>query len=709
MTDGGRLKKAGEALLWKFKKEEVVSILDRMERLKSMVEIALQMDHFKLSRAIKDDITPVRAHVDNTEHRSHLEWISPTDYPAQQSDIVKRRQEGTGQWFLDAPEVAKWRSEAKGTLFCPGIPGAGKTMIAAIAIDSLLKSVRDSSVRVAYIYCNYKDQKEQDVTSILAAILKQLVQGRPSLAEPLTRLHKQHANKGTRPLADEISTALQSVISDLSTVYIVVDALDECRNDDGTRRWLLARIRDLQSKADVRFLATSRFIPDIVDEFKDLRRLEVQASDEDVRRFVAGQVHRLPNCIQRKHDLQRLVQDKIAESVDGMFLLARLHTDSLLDKRTPKEIKATLARLSKGSVALDDAYKDAIHRIEGQLAGDYERAKNVLSWISYAQRPLTTAEICCALAVENEEEELDPENVPDVEDLVSVCAGLVVVDEESGVIRLVHYTTQEYLERIRGTWNPEAQLDIASTCLTYLSFNDFKNGSCPTDAELEKRIQQSVFLDYAARYWGTHTSPIEDDVYALASSFLLHEGSISCATQVMSMSTYKDDGYSEYFPRNKIFIHVTARFGLASILKGLLESSEEEAAITVKSKDSYGEDGLYIAAENGHEAVVKLLLDKGADPNAQGGRYSNALQAASSGGHEAVGADPNAQGGQYSNALYAASSRGHEAVVKLLLDKGADVNAQGRQYSNALQAASSGGHEAVVKLLLDKSADPNAQ
>ena len=45
MTDGGRLKKVGEALLWKFKKEEVVSILDRIERLKSMVEIALQMDH----------------------------------------------------------------------------------------------------------------------------------------------------------------------------------------------------------------------------------------------------------------------------------------------------------------------------------------------------------------------------------------------------------------------------------------------------------------------------------------------------------------------------------------------------------------------------------------------------------------------------------------------------------------------------------------
>ena len=45
MTGGGRLKKAGDALVWKFSKEEVTSILARMERLKTLVEIALQMDH----------------------------------------------------------------------------------------------------------------------------------------------------------------------------------------------------------------------------------------------------------------------------------------------------------------------------------------------------------------------------------------------------------------------------------------------------------------------------------------------------------------------------------------------------------------------------------------------------------------------------------------------------------------------------------------
>jgi ankyrin repeat protein len=54
-------------------------------------------------------------------------------------------------------------------------------------------------------------------------------------------------------------------------------------------------------------------------------------------------------------------------------------------------------------------------------------------------------------------------------------------------------------------------------------------------------------------------------------------------------------------------------------------------------------------------------------------------------------------------------SVGHEEVVRLLLDKGADVNVHGGACGNALHAASEGGHEAVVKMLLEKGADVNAE
>ena len=56
-----------------------------------------------------------------------------------------------------------------------------------------------------------------------------------------------------------------------------------------------------------------------------------------------------------------------------------------------------------------------------------------------------------ALAVETGTSELDEENLLEIGDLISVCAGLVIADEESNIIRLVHYTTQEYLERTQMT------------------------------------------------------------------------------------------------------------------------------------------------------------------------------------------------------------------------------------------------------------------
>jgi ankyrin repeat protein len=77
--------------------------------------------------------------------------------------------------------------------------------------------------------------------------------------------------------------------------------------------------------------------------------------------------------------------------------------------------------------------------------------------------------------------------------------------------------------------------------------------------------------------------------------------------------------------------------------------------------------------------VVKVLLENGADVNAQGWRYGNALQAA-------------------------AAARGNTEVVKVLLENGADVNAQGGLYGNALQAAQLKGNTNVVEILLEKRA-----
>lgn len=270
------------------------------------------------NQAIRTGVDAIQQDQSRQQLDNILEWISSTDFSAQQSDFIAQRQDGTGLWFLNSPEFSKWIHGLNQTLFCPGIPGAGKTIMAATTIDHLLRTLRSNTIGVAYIYCNYKAKANRNATSLLAAILKQLVQARPSIAEPVRRLYNDPNRTSTRPSLEEILSALQSTLTNYSSVYIVVDALDECQEKDGTRSQLLAKLRDLQGKGDMRLMVTSRFIPDIENEFKLALKLEVRASDADVKRFVMDQKYRLPKCVQRDNELLRVVQDKIVEAADGM-------------------------------------------------------------------------------------------------------------------------------------------------------------------------------------------------------------------------------------------------------------------------------------------------------------------------------------------------------------------------------------------------------
>ncbi|QGA15961.1 hypothetical protein EYB26_003628 [Talaromyces marneffei] len=118
--------------------------------------------------------------------------------------------------------------------------------------------------------------------------------------------------------------------------------------------------------------------------------------------------------------------------------------------------------------------------------------------------------------------------------------------------------------------------------------------------------------------------------------------------------------------------------------------------------------------KNGHEAVVKLLIDNGADLNASD-PYGTPLSHASKNGHEAVvkllidnGADVNASDQNGWIPLMYASLNGHEAVGRLLIDNGANVNANDQSGWTPLIHASWNGHEAVARLLIDNGAGMNS-
>ncbi|RKK86522.1 hypothetical protein BFJ68_g17134 [Fusarium oxysporum] len=133
--------------------------------------------------------------------------------------------------------------------------------------------------------------------------------------------------------------------------------------------------------------------------------------------------------------------------------------------------------------------------------------------------------------------------------------------------------------------------------------------------------------------------------------------------------------------------------------------------LTVDASDEFGRTPLWWAVERGQEAVVRLLLEKGAAIEAEGDFGRIALSWAAKGGHEAVvrlllekGAASELKGGNGRTTLSWAAERGQEAVVRLLLEKGAAIEAEDGNGRTPLSWAAGGGHEAVVRLLLDNGA-----
>ncbi|OPB45095.1 ankyrin repeat protein [Trichoderma guizhouense] len=647
-------------------------------------------------------VKKVESKMDRKEDAEILNWLTNIDYGPQQSDNLQRRQPGTGQWLLDSTEYSTWLKTDKQTLFCPGIPGAGKTILTSIVVDDLCKRYPDdTSIGVAYIYCNFQQKGEQTAYDLLASLLKQLAQGQSSLPGGVKDLYDQHQAKKTRPSIDEISKALQSVAAIFSRVFIIVDALDECQASNKCRSTLLLEIFNLQVKTKTNFFATSRRIPDIERAFKGNPTLEILASDEDVQKYLDSQMSELPGCVLKRPDLQEEIKIKIVRAIDGMFLLAKLHLDSLKSKWTPKAIRRALETLPTGSEVYTETYDAAMDRIKGQT-GSRELAIQVLSWITCARRRLTTLELQHALAVEVGKSDLDGDNLPEIEDLVSVCAGLVAVDEESNIIRLVHYTTQEYFERTQSHWFPHANVSITTICVTYLSFRVFESGFCPTDDSFNERLRSNHLYNYAARNWGHHAR-MALTLCQEVMEFLEQQAKVEAASQALMMPA-RSSNYSQRVPRRMTALHLVAYFGVEDAARALCQNTAE---IDAKNTDS--QTPLSLAAKNGHSKVVELLLENGAELESEDDRGNTPLLSAIRNGHEAVvqlllekGAKVQFKDKQGWTPLSLATENGHEAVVKLLLSKNVDVNSRHEYNWTPLWIAANQGHEGVVKLLLQR-------
>lgn len=430
------------------------------------------------------------------------------------------------------------------------------------------------------------------------------------------------------------------------------------------------------------------------------------------------------------------------------FLLAQLHLDSLRDKTSSKMVKKALNMLPKGSKALDLAYHGAMQRVEDQLEDERFIAKQLLGWLTYSERLMTVEEVQHALAIEPGTSDFDEDNLGDVDEILGFCAGLVIIDEETQIIRLVHYTTQEYFKRNGDRILASAQQDIAVSCLTYLLYETFEDGWFYGSEQKEdskrnkiaKRLrywhvsidecrcqaQTYPFLEYAAWYWAAHVRVCEQqNVKELMMVLCKDDRKVSSAGQVVMLVMAED--YNEYYSQFKSIsatksgsplsaMHVIAYLGYEELISELLNHGFEADA-----KDSTHRTPLWWAAMQGHEAVVSLLLSRShVNVNNRCLIYINDNDrvscetplniAALFGKHQIVklliqreDVDVNLPDGFGESPLSRAVKLGYSTIVELLLmRRDIEVNSRDRNGNTPLLHAAKSGQQSVVRQLLEQ-------
>ncbi|KAF4247129.1 hypothetical protein CNMCM8980_007809 [Aspergillus fumigatiaffinis] len=592
-------------------------------------------------------------------------------------DFNPARVQGTCEWFFKDDRFRKWRdSNTSGLLWVSAGPGCGKSVLSRALVDEHRLSTNVSTSTVCYFFFKDGDERRMYTTNALCAILHQLFTHDPTggLIRHALPSHKNHG-KGLAQNFSELWRILMDCAHspDTGEIVCVLDALDECSKNgrqqlvDKLEEFYCQPCRPSHPLSKLKFLITGRPYDHLEVSFKGFSdataylRFDGDEKSAQISKEINLVIDAKVDEIAR--DFEEVDRRKISEQLKSMehrtYLWLHLTFDII--KQNPSEygrrsdVEALLSDLPS---EVSQAYEKILGRSKNEIY-----TENLLQIVLAAARPLTLDEantaLTLALLKQRSISYTDLESKlwsPKVfKSIVKNLCGLFISVYDSK-LSFIHQTAREFLihSEQKGKW--QGRLNMSESHVTEIN-------------------AQFPLAQYSARYWMDHASHAE---------------------------TQKDvqESILNFFQQREAYA-----------VWGRLFDPDRPRHQEPRGYENMATP-LYYASLAGLQRTVERLAEKGADVNAQGGDYGNALQAASQGGHKEVvqlllekGADVNVQGGVYGNALRAASCHGHKEVVQLLLEKGADVNSQGGVYGDALQAAYTYGDKEVVQLLLEKGAE----
>ncbi|KAL8835310.1 MAG: hypothetical protein Q9170_003365 [Blastenia crenularia] len=456
-----------------------------------------------------------------------LTLLSPVSPTIKHQAFKRERQAGTGMWLFDLPEMKHWLDHPSDALWIYGIPGAGKTTLSTLVVDTVLNPKRSNTVGVAYFYIRHDDQGSHNPANVLGSILCQLARQKTEALAHIMKRHKQVASQDTSTLDEqELIKTLHEILQWFTETYIMIDGLDECGAIfDLNRKRLIEVLAGLhhQEETSIRILIFSRDEQDIRKRLTEMqyRNVSIAAESADLRLFVNAWLGSLD--IQSETLRVEVVDTLIAEA-QGMYVLipsfmwVRAQVDYL--QRLPNDAEKRKA-LKKLPPDLPQTYI----RIFETMNGIYPPQttvyiQRILKWlVHFASEERATFEslgrtvelpsldeLCQAISIESTECWPTKDFTPNPEHVLRWLGCLVRFDLAGRILQLSHYTIKEFLsmdpQAVSSSIACQYLVDskdntyLHNTFLKTLLNSHFKGIKCTTEREVGLFLSEHDFYRF---------------------------------------------------------------------------------------------------------------------------------------------------------------------------------------------------------------------
>ncbi|KAF5516105.1 Ankyrin repeat and KH domain-containing protein 1 [Colletotrichum siamense] len=698
-------------------REDVAEVFSRMSSASQQLQLNDTSNIRNEVEEIKTLMDLVRAsQVDNKV----FEWLKAPDATIDFNEACKKKHPGTGLWFVQGPAYKSWLEIPGSFLWLSGFAGCGKSVLCSTAIQYAFRHRRSNPrVAIAFFFFSFTDVGKQSVSSMLRSLVLQLFGQLNGGCNYVMRLRDTYRN--STPPDQVLIDCLLELSRLFKDTYIMIDAIDESPRDEH-REAVLETLLLLRHKPGLHLLVTSRDETDIRETLNPSLKQHVTMKnlsvDEDIARYISEHLRKTARLLKWSKEFAR-IETALTKRANGVFRWVECQFKALAScPVSPHNLSKLLESLPK---TLDETY----------------------------ERMLLVPEVIECAAIElDPEPALNPDRrLENAKAIEEACPGLVEIytapfktSDSRTYVRIAHFSVQEYLESERilnhksvsqfHTGGHGGQVEMLNICLAVLN------------AE-HKRLSDFISLihdvsgpldEYAHSHWYLHFTEGEETMALIDRVLRLFQVSPSLRTIVFEHLRF-DRGFNQLdleednleplefdvddFGRlelaggtlieDKTCVYLMTMLGFHSVLARLLANDRTDVDRPVA-----GMTPLQQASSDGHDEIVRLLLEHGAGINLSG-KHGNALSAAAKNRHMGTvqllvdhNADDNAGGERFASALSAAAWGGNTDIVQHLLDHDADVNATGKSLASSLVSAVTKGHADVVQLLLDSGADVTA-